>query len=165
MKLLTAFNPDLALRIGSPERKPSIEMLWLEAKAEMAAHATPIKNRASGVIGPEVDNGLQVGIPVVDMRSEDGPKQIVLAGAVVEAGEQLFQSGVSADAIVERGWIRLHEGEILGPMNSRCQPQVGEVQPPAETVSCTRWADASPPASRAPAAAAAATSSRMRTGW
>lgn len=100
MQLRSAFDPDLALRIGSPEGEPSIEMLRLETKPEVASHAAPIEDRPPRVVGPEVDNCLQVGIPVVDVRPEDWPEQVVLAGAVVKSGKEPFKAHMSADAIV-----------------------------------------------------------------
>ncbi len=100
MQLRSAFDPDLALRIGSPEGEPSIEMLRLETKAEMASHAAPIKDRSPRVVGPEIHNRLQVGVPVVYVGSEDWPEQVVLAGAVVKSGKEPFKARMSADAIV-----------------------------------------------------------------
>lgn len=58
MQLRCAFHPDLALGIGSPEGEPSIEMLRLETKTEMASHAASIKDWAARVVGPEIDHGL-----------------------------------------------------------------------------------------------------------
>ncbi len=66
----------------------------------MAPHAAPIKGRPPRVVGPEVDDRLQVGIPVVDVCSEDWPEQFVFSGAVVESGKEPFKAHVSADAIV-----------------------------------------------------------------
>lgn len=100
MQFRGAFGPDFPLCIGSPQGEPSIEMVRLQTQTEVASHAAPIQDRPACVVGPEVDNRLQVGIPVVDVCPEDRPKQFILAGAVVEPGKEPLEARVSADAIV-----------------------------------------------------------------
>jgi hypothetical protein len=48
-----------------------------------------------------MDDGLEMGIPVVDVGAEDGTKKVVLAGTVVEPGQETFEARMAAHAFVE----------------------------------------------------------------
>jgi hypothetical protein len=101
VEFLGTFGADFQFRVGSPQGEPALEVLRFEPEAEVAPHAASVEDGSAGVVRPEMDDGLEMGIPVVNMGAEDGTEKVVLAGAVVEPGQEPFEARMAAQTFVE----------------------------------------------------------------
>lgn len=76
------------------QAEPAIEVPGVDGQWQMHAHRLAVIIVARQYDGrPECAHALQVGFPVVNARTENGPEQVIRADARIEAANELLDHG------------------------------------------------------------------------